>query len=423
MGPLWNAAGLTPSRFLARHWQKRPLLVRRAFPDFRDPLTPDELAGLACEDDVESRLVLERGGERPWQVVAGPQDARRLRRLGPTHWTLLVQGANRHVPALAELLDAFAFVPTWRIDDVMVSLAPRSGTVGPHVDRYDVFLLQGRGRRRWQIATSFDDALVPGLDLRVLRRFRAEREWVLEPGDMLYLPPGVAHFGVALDTCLTYSIGFRAPSHAALVLGCLERLVAGIDRDRLYGDPDLAPQRHPGAIAASARREIRTIVTRAVRGLRGRALDRFVGEILTERGEPAPPRRPVAAGDVARRVRAGAGLERSATTRVAFMRHGRVATLFVDGRSYDLPRSLAFAAPLLSGARSVAAGDLRSGLTRRGFADLMADLVNAGAFRLAPAPRSAAPRAAGGNRRGTRSRRRAARRSAGAGAPAGARGA
>src|SRR5262249_32017270 len=161
--------------------------------------------------------------------------------LPPTHWTVLVHNVDAHVGAAADLVEEFDFLPRWRVDDVMVSLAAPRGSVGPHVDQYDVFLVQGRGRRRWRIARRFDPALRPGVDLRVLRRCRAEREWVLEPGDMLYLPPGVAHHGVALEECLTYSVGFRAPSHAELVAGFLQRVVTGVDQARRYQDPDLAP--------------------------------------------------------------------------------------------------------------------------------------------------------------------------------------
>src|SRR5205814_7476806 len=157
-------------------------------------------------------------------------------RLPPSHWTVLVQGVDRHRPAVADLLEAFDFLPRWRVDDVMVSLAGPQGSVGPHVDGYDVFLLQGRGRRRWRIARRFDEEERPRLDLRVLRRFRAEAEWVLGPGDMLYLPPGVAHHGVALGECMTFSIGFRAPAPADLLAGFLHRLVQEADRSRLYED-------------------------------------------------------------------------------------------------------------------------------------------------------------------------------------------
>jgi 50S ribosomal protein L16 3-hydroxylase len=262
-------AGLSPRAFLARHWQKRPLLVRGALPRFRDPLTPGKLLDLACRDDVESRLVVVRGGRRPFERSDGPQDRRRLARLPASDWTLLVQGVDQHEPAAARLLGLFAFIPRWRIDDVMVSFAVRGGTVGPHVDNYDVFLIQGRGRRRWQLQRRPGKMLRRGLDIRVLRRFEPDATWVLEPGDMLYVPPGVAHYGVALEECLTYSVGFRAPSHRALVAAFAERLLASIPDDRLYTDPDLRPARSPRGALGTALRKMRRIVRDEVRrGLR-----------------------------------------------------------------------------------------------------------------------------------------------------------
>lgn len=231
--------GLSPAVFLRRHWQKRALFVQGALPRFRDPLTPEALLDLACDPDVESRLVRVRGGRRPFQRTDGPQHRPALRSLPRRDWTLLVQGVDRHVSAVARLLRRFSFIPRWRVDDVMVSFAVPGGTVGPHVDNYDVFLLQGRGRRRWQIQQRPDRSLRRGLELQVLRTFEPEQDHVLGPGDMLYVPPGVAHYGLALEDCLTYSIGFRAPSHRTLVALAVERLIGAIPEDRLYADPDL----------------------------------------------------------------------------------------------------------------------------------------------------------------------------------------
>jgi 50S ribosomal protein L16 3-hydroxylase len=382
--------GLTPAQFLARHWQRRPRLVRAAFPAFRDPLTPDELAGLACEEDVESRLVLERGGARPWQVVPGPQDPRRLRRLPKARWTLLVQGVDRHVPAVADLLDRFRFVPGWRLDDVMVSFAPRHGSVGPHVDSYDVFLLQGRGRRRWRIERNPAPRFRPGLDLRILESFAPEREWVLEPGDMLYLPPGVAHHGIALEDCMTYSIGFRAPRHADLLARTLEDLVRGAG-EAVYGearrDASLArPVGDTGEIDRETIRVLRSIVETAVAGARGARFDRVVGALLTEprAGGPVPPRTKTSARALRRRLAAGAALVRSPASRLAFIRRGADVDLFVDGRTIALSRWLRFAARLLTGPRRIPARTLAARIETPGFAALLAGLVNEGVFVVEP---------------------------------------
>jgi 50S ribosomal protein L16 3-hydroxylase len=399
--------GLTPERFLRRHWQKTPLLVRGAFPGFRDPLSPDSLAELACLPEVESRLVLERGGSRPWQLIEGPQSPRRLRRLRPTHWTLLVQEANLHVPALAKLLDSFRFIPNWRVDDVMVSFAPRFGSVGPHLDSYDVFLIQGLGRRRWRIDTRTTAAFKPGLDLRILRRFRAEQEWLLESGDMLYLPPGVAHHGVALEDCLTYSVGFRAPSHADLVLGWLQQIANRIDRSKQYEDPGLRPQRDPGEIAAQALGQMRRIVSSALAPGDACEFARFAGEHLTHPKDPdrGPRRRAVSVASLRRRLGAGAALARRGASRLAFVRQGSGILLFADGRALALPRRLAFAGALLTRGRILSASALTPHWDKRGFASLVVSLVGAGVFSIRHATSAGParnPPAAGSPRRSRR---------------------
>jgi 50S ribosomal protein L16 3-hydroxylase len=377
--------GLTPKSFLKRYWQKRPLLVRGAFPGFQDPLGAEELAGLACEDGVESRLVLVRGGRRPFHVVPGPQDERRLRRLPATHWTLLVQGVDRQVSAVARLRDRFRFVPDWRIDDVMVSFASPFGSVGPHLDSYDVFLLQGRGRRRWRVQLRPDPALRAGLDLRVLRRFEADGDWVLEAGDMLYVPPGIAHHGVALEDSLTYSIGFRAPSHAELLAGALQRRLRRMPASLRYADPGLGPTRQPGEIDRTTIARLRRIVARELAGLVGPDLERAFGELLTEAKDAGPLRRPrrLSPAALGRRIVNGGALVRSDASRIAFVRRRGGTDLFVDGQTLALSRPLAFAAPLLTGPPRLDGLALRPHLEAPGFLELVADLVNRGAFELA----------------------------------------
>lgn len=378
--------GLSARSFLRRHWQKRPLLVRGAFPGFQDPVRADELTGLACEDGVESRLVLVRGGARPFQVVPGPLDPRRLRRLPGTHWTLLVQGVDRQVSAVARLRDRFRFVPDWRIDDIMVSLAAPFGSVGPHIDSYDVFLLQGRGRRRWRLQLRPDPALRAGLDLRVLRRFEADADWVLEPGDMLYVPPGIAHHGVALEDSLTYSIGFRAPSHAELLASVLQRRLRAIPASLLYTDPVLGPARQPAEIDRATFARLRRIVSRELESLAGPDLERGLGELLTETRDagPLPSPRRVSPSALRRRIEGGTALVRSDGSRIAFRRRRGGVDLFVDGRTLPLGRPLAFAAPLLTGGPPRLDHEaLRPHLAAPGFLELIAELVNRGAFALA----------------------------------------
>jgi 50S ribosomal protein L16 3-hydroxylase len=324
---------------------------------------------------------------------------------------VLVQNVDAHVGAVADLIERFDFLPRWRVDDVMISLAARQGSVGPHVDSYDVFLLQGRGRRRWRVAERFDEDYRPGLDLRVLRGFRAEREWVLGPGDMLYLPPGVAHHGIALEECLTYSIGFRAPSQYDLVAGFLQRVVSAVDRSRLYADPDLTPAREPGEISPAALARLRRLV---VSGSRAGTADfvRFAGEHLTEPRLDEQTRRPRPLGPsaLARALRLGAALVRGRDARVAFARRGRGALLFADGLHWTLPPTLAQAAPVLTRTRRVTTESLRPLLRRRGMIALVAELVSARVFEVERRGRArATPRARRGSRRGAGSPRTRAR--------------
>ena len=241
--------GMTPQVFLRRHWQKRPLLVRRALPGFRGVIEKRALFALAASAEVESRLV-ERRGKR-WRVTHGPlsrSSRSSLARPGARNWTLLVNGVNFHSETAERLLRRFSFIPQARLDDVMVSYAAPGGGVGPHFDSYDVFLVQGEGRRRWRLARARPFGLVAGAPLKLIAGFRAEEEYVLEQGDLLYLPPGWGHDGVALDACFTCSIGFRAPRGAELAAGFLDYLHERGLPDAGYRDPDLRATRHPGRI-------------------------------------------------------------------------------------------------------------------------------------------------------------------------------
>lgn len=240
---------ISAQKFLQRYWQREPLLIRKALIDYRSPISPDELAGLALETEVESRLV--EGKAKDWSLRYGPFTEQDFLQLPEQDWTLLVQAVDLWVPEVQQLLERFDFLPPWRLDDVMVSFACPGGSVGPHFDQYDVFLLQVEGARRWQIGghCDGDSPLQADCPLRVLESFSSQQEWLLEPGDMLYLPPGIAHWGVAETECLTYSIGFRSPSIADL-LGDLavELMAQGYDahyRDpamtQALTDPEIAP--------------------------------------------------------------------------------------------------------------------------------------------------------------------------------------
>lgn len=371
---------LDPRRFLRQHWQKRPCLIPRAFPGFRSFLSPEDLLTLACREEVESRLVLEHG-DTPWQLIHGPFEPEDFLNLPAGHWSVLVQELDRHLPEAADLLEYFDFLPRWRVDDLMVSYAPAGGSVGPHLDSYDVFLLQGRGRRRWQINCRPYDAedFIPGLDLRILKNFRPDQEWVLEPGDMLYLPPGVAHHGVALEPCLTFSIGLRAPAHRQLVEGYLEEMVQSLDPEARYSDPDLRPSPHPGEIDARALAQLRRVIRELPRD--PATLDHWLGRHLTASASglsPEPPAAPVTARALRAGLEAGTGLRRHERARLAFIRRDARATLFADGEAYPLEPELAALAPLIADHRRPPSAGLGPWLANPAALDLLCSLVNSG---------------------------------------------
>jgi 50S ribosomal protein L16 3-hydroxylase len=375
------ALRLDVKAFLARSWQRKAALLRGALPGFRDPLAPRALMELAARPDVESRLVRERGGRRPWQVDHGPFRPERFRRLPRSHWTLLVQGVDRHLPEVAVLQESFGFAPAWRRDDVMVSFAAPRGGVGPHLDSYDVFLVQGLGRRRWAIDPRARPDYRPGLDLRILRRFEPAAEWVLEPGDVLYVPPGVAHRGIALEDCLTYSIGFRAPTAAELLASVLPSVAARGDGAG-YRDGGRLPPPHPGEISPRAVAGLRALLSAALARVAEADFAETLGRLLTEpRDAAAPPARRVTAAEVRSRSRRGRGLVRAPGARLAYLRRGRDVLLFADGQPHRLPPALAFAGPLLADGPRVPGARLLSALERPGFAGLVAQLLSQGALR------------------------------------------
>jgi len=349
-------SGFDIDHFLSHAWQKRPLLIRNPWRDWRNPLDPDDLAGLACEDDVESRLVI--GDDAGRSLESGPFPTSRFGDLGTGPWTLLVQAVDHHVPQVAALIEPFRFVPDWRIDDVMVSYATDGGGVGSHYDQYDVFLVQGLGRRRWRVGPVCDaqTPLLPHRDLRLIADFAATDEWVLDPGDILYVPPCFAHEGVAVgDDCMTYSIGFRAPSRAELVEGwCDHQAAQMLDEDR-YADPDLKPQARPGEITAAAIDRLHALVMDALSDR-----DAFARWFGTHNSQPKydtdwRPETPITRQALRARLEQGAPLTRNPATRFSFIRQGDGANLlFADGHSFDCAGETAPLAEQLCAARVIA---------------------------------------------------------------------
>jgi 50S ribosomal protein L16 3-hydroxylase len=327
-----------PAQFLATHWQRAPLLIRNPWDDWQCPVEADELAGLACEPQVEARLIEQAGAD--WAVEHGPLAEERFASLKSNPWTLLVQAVDHHVPEVAALLASFRFIPNWRVDDVMVSFASDGGGVGPHFDQYDVFLIQGQGRRVWQIGAMCDEhsPLLPHGDLKLLRDFAATEEFVLEPGDMLYVPPGVSHNGIALgDDCMTLSIGFRAPSRAELIGDWSDHLLEDLSEDDRYADPGLALQSNPGEIGADALDRLQAMVLEALGDKQRFA--RWFGAASSTRKYPDidwRPEEPLGLEDVREAIDQRMELQRNPASRFSFVREGGDAlALFVDGEMFE----------------------------------------------------------------------------------------
>jgi 50S ribosomal protein L16 3-hydroxylase len=235
---------ITPAQFLRDYWHKKPLLIRQAIPGFKPLLTLATLADMARKNFIESRLITNVDGQ--WDMQHGPLES--LPPASQKQWTMLVQGANLYDKRADELLRQFRFIPDARLDDLMISYATDGGGVGPHFDSYDVFLLQASGKRRWKIGAQEDLSLVDGMPLKILQNFQPQEEFLLEPGDMLYLPPHYAHDGVAEGECMTYSIGFRSPSYQELGEAFLQFMADSIDLPGRYADPELEPAKHPAEI-------------------------------------------------------------------------------------------------------------------------------------------------------------------------------
>lgn len=253
--------GMSAETFLQDYWQKKPLLIRQAFPAFESPVTPDELAGLSCEQEINSRIIIEQGGKHPWQAIHGPMDEDTFSSLPETHWSLVVNDLEKSLPELAWITDQFRFIPEWYLDDLMSSYAAPDGSVGPHVDLYDVFILQGSGRRRWQINTKpvAEDNFIPDIAFRLQKDFHAEQEWILEPGDMMYIPSGVSHHGVSIGESMSYSIGFRATSHSDLVNDFIAHITDDLSINNTYHLPPEPLQQHANEISPEAIEQVRSI--------------------------------------------------------------------------------------------------------------------------------------------------------------------
>ncbi len=364
--------GITPQRFFSEYWQKKPLLVRNAVPHLDRVLDRDGLMNLACQDDAESRLV--RHVKHNWQLERGPFELKQLDRLPKRDWSLLVSGVNLLIPEGDALLNAFNFAPYARLDDLMVSFAPPGGGVGPHFDSYDVFLLQGMGQRRWEISGQDDLELVEDCPLRILKRFRVDQSWDLEPGDLLYLPPKYAHNGVALTDCMTWSIGFRAPAAQEMAGEFLMYMQDRLCLDGLYADPDLRPSRHPGRIPPAMARGLKDMI-RKIRWTDA-DMNGFIGRYLSEPKPHVffdPPDRPGKPAAFVKRFRER-GIRLDARTRMLYS--GNV--FHINGERVETDPELALALRQLADSRQLPPGNPDETL-----ADLVFDWYQNGYLHLA----------------------------------------
>jgi 50S ribosomal protein L16 3-hydroxylase len=315
--------------FLANYWQKKPLLLKNALPEFEPPLDQDELAGLSLEEEIESRIVEYRDDN--WHLLHGPFEAIDFQRKTP--WTLLVQAVDHYIPAVAALRKQVGFIPQWRIDDIMISYAVDGGSVGPHYDNYDVFLLQGAGQRTWKLGQRCDEhsPLIPHEDLRILENFDSEEEYTLSTGDILYVPPGVAHWGIARGECMTYSIGFRAPRIQDLLSRSVDACLEHGDREAFYRDPGRSACLRPGEISqadvASAKRQLLTALTESED-------ESWFGELVTEPKYPPCDFECNSADIMTEAQQPGARLALLPSSRLAWRQDSNSVTVFANGKKF-----------------------------------------------------------------------------------------
>ena len=341
-----NFLGMPVWRFLREFWQKKALLIRQAFPAYKAPLSPEDLAGLACEEAALSRLVTYKRKLDQWQLRTGPFAESEFPKLGKKDWTLLVQDMDKWDSDVRAVLDRFRFLPAWRVDDIMISFATPGGSVGPHVDQYDVFLLQAQGHRRWQVdaAPNAPRAFRADAELKLLEKFTASDEWVLAPGDMLYLPPGVPHHGEAVDACMTFSVGMRAPSQAELIVDLAEELAARLPEEARYADPNLTEPDDPFEIDDAALARVDQAIS-ALQSLGAAEKREWFGRFITRyraAGEVSAGPRVPSLASVETSLAKGGLLLRHPFSRAAWVADGPTASgnalLFVSGESFAMDR-------------------------------------------------------------------------------------
>ncbi|VAW57706.1 FIG002776: hypothetical protein [hydrothermal vent metagenome] len=339
---------LTPQQFLNEYWQKKPLVIRQAFPKFQCPITADELAGLSCEEEVDSRIIIEKDGEHPWQPIFGPMSENTFSTLPRSHWTLAINDLEKVMPEFAWIPDCFDFIPNWRFDDLLCSYAADQGSVGPHFDLYDVFIIQAEGQRRWQISTAevTEDNQVNETPLRIQKTFNAEQEWILEPGDMIYIPPNVSHHGVSLGESMSFSVGYRAASHADLLSDFIAHITQNLSVKLTYQDADLKVQSHSSEITPEAIQRIKNIFKDYLNP-EHKEIENWFGQYMSDPKSEytESPNEPLNTfNELITEIDIGASLSRHPASRFTFIKKETQANLFIDGDT--LTTSLSFASAL-----------------------------------------------------------------------------
>lgn len=368
---------LDRAAFLARHWQRKPLLVKNAISDFVPPLSSDELAGLALEDEVESRLIEHR--DHAWHLYHGPFRETDFVRDDP--WTLLVQAVDHYSPEVAELHRLVDFIPRWRTDDIMVSYATDGGGVGPHYDNYDVFLLQGEGQRLWRLGRHCDPSarLLPHDELRILADFETVDEYLLGPGDMLYVPPGVAHWGIAQGECTTFSIGFRAPRVSEMLSRWTDELLEQLEPEQFYCDADRSQAGRPGEIEerdlARAMEQLRSLLAHP-------RSNRWFGELATEPRYAFEPDREEIAEDLALLRHGAQCVSLSTAAKLAWRQDKQGLTVFANGESLDAATSALPSLLILCNGQDLAGASLDTALADPDTAELLDSLLHRGCLHV-----------------------------------------
>ncbi len=368
--------------FLKDYWQKKPLLVRNAFPDFQPPIEPDDMAGLATMEEVESRIIIENTNDKNWQLKHGPFNDETFETLPNENWTLLVQGLDQWVPEAADLLEHFNFIPKWRLDDVMVSFAPKGGGVGPHYDLYDTFLIQGIGQRKWQVGPKYDNnaSILANMPVKILSHMQVDEEWILNPGDMLYLPPAYGHNGVAQNDCTTFSVGFRAPSEADILQGFSEHLASQLSSEQRYSDPDLkSAQQHPALIEENAIERLMQIIEQKCS--QKDQLKSWLAQSVTESKYEdlhEPLEEPLAWDDVSALFQQDGLIIKNETSCWAYFYENESLVLYINGqqRTFQSSSQNFKLAALLADKRQVKTKALTDYIQHSECQQLMLDLIN-----------------------------------------------